>query len=80
MTSIDRHARGFNTVLVNLIEHKFATNPPRNAYDDVPFLTPGDFSTPNESYFAHADYVIAQAEQRGMLVPAHARLYGIRCR
>ncbi len=64
----DRRSRGFNTVLVNLIEHKFATNAPRNAYDDAPFLTPGDFSTPNESYFAHADYVIAQAEQRGMLV------------
>ena len=28
----DRRARGFNTLLVNLIESRFATNAPANAY------------------------------------------------
>jgi hypothetical protein len=64
----NRRQKGFNTILVNLIEHFFATNPPRNFYGDAPFLTTGDFATPNEAYFAHAEYVIATAAQKGMLV------------
>jgi hypothetical protein len=64
----DRRARGFNTILVNLVEHKFLTHPPRNAYGDEPFLRPGDFSTPNDAYFAHADWVIQRAADNGILV------------
>jgi hypothetical protein len=64
----DRQARGFNTLLVNLIEHKFAKNAPRNAYGEGPFLSPGDFRTPNPAYFAHADWVLARAAQKGFLV------------
>lgn len=64
----DRQRRGFNTLLVNLIEHKFASHAPANAYGDAPFLIPGDYASPNDAYFAHANYVIAQAEQRGILV------------
>ncbi len=54
----DRRARGFNTILVSLIEAKFATNAPANAYGEPPFLTPGDYGTPNEAYFRHADWVL----------------------
>jgi hypothetical protein len=64
----DRQARGFNTLIVNLIEHKFADNAPSNAQGDLPFLTPGDFSTPNEAYFAHVDSVLTRAAQKGFLV------------
>src|SRR6185369_14772270 len=32
-----RRAAGFNAVLVNLIEHKFASDAPRNAYGQAPF-------------------------------------------
>ena len=64
----DRRLKGFNTILVNLIEHKFATNPPSNAYGNGPFTVPGDFSTPNEAYFAHAEYVISKAAEKGILV------------
>jgi hypothetical protein len=64
----DRRLKGFNTVIVNLIEHHFSTNPPSDVYGDAPFLTPGDFSTPNEAYFAHAQYVINLAAQKGILV------------
>jgi len=62
----DRAARGFNTVLVNLIEHKFKG--PVNRYGEPPFLTPGDFSAPNEKYFAHADRVIRKAAEYGIQV------------
>ena len=64
----DRRLKGFNTVLVELMEHQFSPTPPYDAYGDAPFLTPGDFSTPNEAYFAHADWVINDALQKGILV------------
>lgn len=64
----DRRAKGVNTILVNLIEHEFAADPPKNAYGEGPFTTPGDFGTPNERYFDHADYVINKAAQSGILV------------
>ncbi len=75
----DRKARGFNTLLVSLIEHRFASNAPSNFYGQRPFLTPNDFSTPNEAYFAHAEYVLQQAAQRGILVllaPAYIGFIG----
>ena len=81
----DRRARGFNTILVSLIEHKFSSNAPANAYGDrpfhsapfealaalddvVPFLSFADYSRPNEAYFAHADWVLRRAAQKGFLV------------
>jgi hypothetical protein len=75
----DRQAKGFNSVLVNLIEHKFAPNPPANLAGDLPFtgrLSSGepDFTTPNEAYFAHVDAVLGLAAARGIvvqLVPAY---------
>jgi hypothetical protein len=63
-----RHAQGFNTLLVNLIEHHYSTAPPNDAAGDAPFLVPGDFSTPNEKYFAHADWVLRKASEYGFLV------------
>jgi hypothetical protein len=64
----DRRSRGFNAILVELIEHRFADNAPANVYGDRPFLTDGDYGTPNERYFAHADWVLRRAAQRGFLV------------
>jgi hypothetical protein len=81
----DRRARGFNTILVSLIEHKFSSNAPANAYGDrpfhsepfealaalddvVPFLSFADYSRPNEAYFAHADWVLRRAAEKGFLV------------
>jgi hypothetical protein len=64
----DRQAKGFNTLLVNLIEHEFSTNAPSNVYGDAPFLTVGDFSTPNNTYFDHAVSVVQKAATRDMLV------------
>jgi hypothetical protein len=64
----DRHGRGVNAVIVNLIEHKYADSAPRNAAGDAPFTTAGDFSTPSEAYFAHADQVIDLAASQGIAV------------
>lgn len=64
----DRRQKGFNTLMVNLIEHKFCKRPPKNAAGDDPFTTPGDFATPNEKYFAYADWVIRKAGENGLQV------------
>lgn len=65
---LDRKTRGFNAILVNLIEHYFASNPPANAYGDAPFLVSGKFDMPNEAYFAYVDWVIARASALGLVV------------
>jgi hypothetical protein len=62
----DRRQKGFNSIIVNLIEHKFRG--PDNRYGVGPFNTPGDFSTPNEKYFEHADWVIRKAAEKGIQV------------
>jgi hypothetical protein len=75
----DRDSRGVRAILVNLVEHKFADNPPANAAGAAPFTTPNDFSTPNEAYFAHADEVIDHAAAHGiavMLFPAYLGYQG----
>lgn len=64
----DRRARGFNTLLVSLIEHQFADQAPDNRYGAGPFSKAGDFGTPNEAYFAHADWVLRRAREEGFLV------------
>ena len=64
----DRRARGFNTILVNLLEHMFSTKAPANIYGEPPFLRAGDFGTPNKAYFAHADRVLRLAAENAILV------------
>ncbi|MBM3334719.1 DUF4038 domain-containing protein, partial [Candidatus Sumerlaeota bacterium] len=64
----NRRQKGVNSIIVNLIEFKYADRPPRNRAGDAPFTKPGDFSTPNEAYFAHADWVIRRAANKGILV------------
>lgn len=64
----DRAKKGFNALLVNLIEHKFCTRPPRTHAGLAPFRKAGDFSTPNAAYFDFAYQVIKKANDRGIAV------------
>ncbi len=43
----DRRSRGFNAIIVNLIEHKFCTDPPRTRAGLAPFKKDGDLSVRN---------------------------------
>lgn len=75
----DRHRRGVQAVLVNLIEHLYSDHHPADAAGDAPFTTDGDFSKPNEAYFAHADQVIDLAASQGiavLLVPSYLGFNG----
>jgi hypothetical protein len=64
----DRRDRGFNTILVSLIENHYSADPPANAYGEEPFLTRDDYRTPNDAYFRHADWVLRRAAAKGFLV------------
>lgn len=73
----DRRQRGFNAVLVELIEQFF--NGPVNQEGEGPFLVHPDFSTPNEAYFQHADWVINKAAEKGMVVFMTPAYLGFGC-
>lgn len=64
----DCAAKGINSLIITLVESHYADHAPANFYGVPPFTTPGKFTTPNEAYFTHADWVIRQAAERGMLV------------
>jgi hypothetical protein len=64
----DRQAKGFNTVIVSVVEHLFSRQAPRDRAGNDPFTTPGDMSTPNEAYFAHAERVLEACAERGIAV------------
>ena len=64
----DRAARGFNTILVSLLEHRYARHAPANVYGNAPFQAADDFSKPDEAYFAHAEWVLTRARDKGFLV------------
>ncbi|MBI1881524.1 MAG: glycoside hydrolase family 140 protein [Chloroflexi bacterium] len=63
---VDRAAKGFNALIVNLIEHKF--NGPLNRHGEHPFHNPQDLSTPNDRYFEFADWVLGKAADYGFVV------------
>lgn len=64
----DRKKRGFNCIIVNLIEHHYADKAPATIDGLQPFLKQGDISQPNPKYFDHAVRVIAAAGERGICV------------
>jgi hypothetical protein len=64
----DRRAKGFNAVVVNLIEHKFCRHPPRDIYGEAPFPNVNDWTVRNEKYWEHADWVLREAAKDGITV------------
>jgi hypothetical protein len=74
---LDRRAgQGFNVLLVNLIEHLFAADAPRNRSGAEPFATPGDFTTPSEPYMAHAEEIVRLAADREIVVILYPAFLG----
>jgi hypothetical protein len=64
----DRANKGFNALIVNLIEHKFGTRRPQTRAGVAPFKKAGDFSAPNPAYFDFAHKVMKKANDRGIAV------------
>jgi hypothetical protein len=74
----DRQQLGFDLVLANLIERKFADRAPADIYGLSPF-TGKVFTTPNEAYFAHADHIIRSAARLGIVVMLDPTYLGFDC-
>jgi len=66
----DRQAAGFNAVWINLLCSTYTGGrADASTYDGlIPFSTPGDLATPNESYFARVDHMLELAAQHGLTV------------
>lgn len=70
----DRQTKGFNLLMINVLEYSFTPTAPNNVYGQGPFTTPNDYATPNEAYFQNVDWVIQEATNRGfklLLVPSY---------
>src|SRR5262249_47943137 len=70
----DRRAKGFNTILVNLLEHMYSRNAPADRAGNLPFEDTSNLSGPNDAYFDHAQRVLDAATERGfyiVLAPAY---------
>lgn len=61
-------SRGINAIIVNLIEHQFAPNPPRNTDNQAPFTTAEDIRTPNAVYFDRCVTMLNVALSKNILV------------
>jgi hypothetical protein len=66
----NRRAHGFNTVWIKLLCNGYTGyRADGSTWDGIPpFTTPGDFSTPNEAYFAHVDRILRLAADYGFVV------------
>lgn len=65
----DRVAQNCNTFMISLISDDtgMAGSPP-NWQGNPPFTTAGDFSTPNSTYFSHADDIIDYCASKNAMV------------
>jgi hypothetical protein len=77
----DRARRGFNAILFSVIEAAFThhTPPWANAEGEEPFDDVNDWSTTNEAYFAHVDWLFRELEARRMLALAVPAYIGYDC-
>lgn len=68
----DRAAKGFDAVETMLLNHDYTSSPnpapPANRAGEQPFRKPGDFSTPDDAYFARAEAFVDRAATHGMVV------------
>ena len=64
-----------------MIEAAFTHHSPpwTNAEGDVPFADMNDWTTANDSYFEHVDWLLRELEARGMLALAFPAYIGYGC-
>jgi hypothetical protein len=76
----DRQAKGYTAIIVNAIEHQFASNAPRNYNNQHPFVGGDvDWSVRNETYWSHLDFILNEAKKRDILVFLFPAYIGFQC-
>ncbi len=68
----DRVAKGFNTLLLELLDD--SRIPSRDGYGNAAFQTDTDLTRPVEAYWKYAEQVVEEAEKRGLFV-IHSELW-----
>jgi hypothetical protein len=75
----NRQAKGFNAIIIQVIDKKWGPNAPNDLDGVAPFTTPGNFSTYNAPYYDRLDYIIDGAANRGMVVLLFPAYLGFGC-
>jgi len=77
----DRARRGFDAILISVPEPAFTHHSPpwANAAGEEPFADVNDWTTENEAYFAHVDWVLRELDRRGMLALVAPAYLGYDC-
>jgi hypothetical protein len=75
----DRAQRGFNAILLEVISRDYQPNGTNNANNSRPFMTADDFTTPGDRYWQFVDFVLCEANERGILVMFFPMYLGFSC-
>lgn len=74
----DRASRGFNVILVNLVDNYYSDHAPYDYYGNAPFSGP-DFTHANPAYWARVDQTVSWAATRGITILADPAFVGYGC-
>lgn len=74
----DRASKGFNLIIVDLVENYYSDHPPKDFYGNVPF-SGADFTNENEVYWSRVDYTLLRAAAYGITVLADPAFVGYGC-
>jgi hypothetical protein len=76
----DRQSRGMNAILVPMMVSADFNGTSNNRDGDPPLLVPGDFTTPNDAYFAHLDWMVDEALAHDIVLFFYPAYAGYQCR
>lgn len=74
----DRASKGFNLIVMELVENYYSNNPPHDFYGNMPF-TGGDFTDENPAYWLRVDRTISRAAAHGITILADPAFAGFDC-
>ena len=74
----DRASKGFNLIVMELVENYYSNNPPHDFYGNVPF-NGDDFTNENRAYWLRVDHTISRASAHGITILADPAFVGFDC-
>ncbi|HET6932740.1 MAG TPA: DUF4038 domain-containing protein [Candidatus Acidoferrum sp.] len=74
----DRASKGFNLIVMELVENYYSNNPPHDFYGNMPF-NGGDFTNENPAYWLRVDRTISRAAAHGITILADPAFVGFDC-
>ncbi|HET7106190.1 MAG TPA: DUF4038 domain-containing protein [Candidatus Acidoferrum sp.] len=75
----DRESKGFNLIVMELVENYYSNHPPQDAYGNVPF-NGSDFTNQNPAYWLRVDRTISRAAAHGITILADPAFVGFDCK